>query len=130
MSRLLLDTHILLWAISEPERLNAAARDALEEPSNELLVSAASVWEISTKGRNGKLPGAESLLASLESHMDRLLAQPLAISLPHARLAGSLMWEHRDPFDRMLAAQAILEGLTLVTGDRAFTGLPGLTLLR
>lgn len=124
--RLLLDTHTLLWALTEPKRLSTIARNAVASPSNELVVSAASAWEIATKHRLGRLPQADALIAAYPQHLDRLGAQRLPVSELHALTAGRLEWDHRDPFDRILAAQGMLESLTLVTNDPPiidFTGV-------
>lgn len=118
--RVLLDTHALLWALAEPDRLSPIARSHIGDRANELLVSAASAWEISTKVRLGKLPGAVALVAGYASLVDRLGASMLAISQEHALYAGGLDWRHRDPFDRVLAAQAVLENARLVTVDHVF----------
>jgi PIN domain nuclease of toxin-antitoxin system len=122
MIRLLLDTHALLWAISEPDRLSRRARDAIATNENELLVSSASAWEIATKHRLGKLAGAEVLLASYTNQLERLGAVDLAVTSAHALVAGSFDVDHRDPFDRMIAAQAAVEGLDVVSSDPAFAG--------
>lgn len=127
--RVLLDTHALLWALTAPDELSPAARDLVADPSVELTVSAASAWELATKHRLGKLPHAEPLLFAFGSHLERLGARTLPVDDRHALLAGRLDWTHRDPFDRMLAAQAITESLPLVTADRAFAMLVGLHLL-
>lgn len=124
----LLDTHALLWALTAPHRLSDDARAAVADPTTDLVVSAASAWELTTKNRVGKLPQADSLLAGYPEHLDRLGVRSLPIGTAHALLAGRLQWDHRDPFDRMLAAQAILDGLTLITCDDAFAGLPGIRL--
>lgn len=126
MNGYLLDTHTLLWAISEPARLGPLAIEIIEDRRNRLLVSAASAWEINTKARIGKLPGADAWLSTLDRQVDRLQASVLPISWEHATLSGRLDWPHRDPFDRMLAAQSLLESLTLLTADKAFQELPGL----
>ncbi len=89
-------------------------------------MSAASAWEISTKQRIGKLPHADALVGGYARHLDRLGAERLPIDETHALLAGSLQWDHRDPFDRMLAAQAMVESLTLLSSDDAFSRLAGL----
>ena len=102
--RYLLDTHVLIWALTEPKRLSPRVRALLEDPDTPLLVSSASAWEMATKHRLGKLSGAEEL----------------PIRLAHALLAGRLPGEQRDPFDRILAAQSLVEGLVLLTTDRAF----------
>ena len=122
----LLDTHTLLWALTEPTRLGARARPIVAARSSSLVVSAASAWEISTKQRLGKLPRADALVGGYAHHLDRLGVDRLPITEEHALLAGSLQWTHRDPFDRMLAAQAMIESLTLVTEDSALASLPGL----
>lgn len=129
MTALLLDTHTLVWAINEPQRLSDAARAAVADPANDLFVSAASAWELATKHRLGRLPEAEALLQTYETQLARLGARQLAISTADALLAGRLEWVHRDPFDRMLAAQALGGSQTLVTADRAFSGLSALRTL-
>jgi PIN domain nuclease of toxin-antitoxin system len=119
----LLDTHVLLWLLSTPERVPDHVRGVLGARANPLLVSAASALEMSTKIRIGKLD-APSLPATLPRRVVDLGATPLPISVDHALLAGSLQWEHRDPFDRILVAQATIENATLVTVDSALTSLP------
>ncbi|MGQ9553151.1 MAG: type II toxin-antitoxin system VapC family toxin [Anaerolineae bacterium] len=119
--RLLLDTHALLWALMEPEKLSAQARALIEEPANTLLVSAASAWEIANKHRLGRLPEAEAVVRGFRRHLAVLQVIELPISIEHALLAGSLPGEHRDPFNRMLAAQALIEGVPLLTIDPIFT---------
>ena len=118
---LLVDTHALLWWLGG-EVLSSDATAALADPRNEAYVSAASIWEASIKVAAGKLEVKGSLLDSAErSH---LVALP--ITLAHAQRAGELPRHHRDPFDRMLVAQAELEGLTIVTRDPIFAayGVP------
>jgi PIN domain nuclease of toxin-antitoxin system len=117
--KLLLDTHTLLWWSANDQRLSATAREAIALGSNEVLVSAASAWEIATKTRIGKLKGVERLLSNFEALMSADNFVLLPMSHPHALLAGSLAHEHRDPFNRMLAAQALIEDATLVTDDSA-----------
>lgn len=91
------------------------------------MVSAASAWEITTKHRLGRLPGGDALfLAGYARNIARLGAERLPITDEHAIVSGALDWPHRDPFDRMLAAQAMVETLVLVTNDVAFANLPGL----
>ena len=114
--RLLLDTHALLWALSDPERLAEAAREALRDGGNEVLGSAASAWELAIKRATGKLTAPDDLLeVTAAAGFDWL-----PISARHATVAGALPPHHRDPFDRMLVAQARLESLTLVTRDQRF----------
>lgn len=125
MTRLLLDTHALLWTLVEPERIPEPALTSIRDPHTELLVSAASAWEIATKHRLGKLDQATAVLTAYHAHLDRLGAWELPISGRHALSAGSLPWEHRDPFDRMIVAQAMAESLPVVTADRALAAFPG-----
>lgn len=115
--RVLLDTHALLWAAFRKDLLSARARKLIETPANEILVSAASAWEIATKYRLGKLPLAQVLV---EDFVPRVTAAGyilLSISAEHALRAGRLPADHKDPFDRMLAAQAIDEDLPLLSND-------------
>ena len=125
----LLDTHVVLWALTDPTRLGRPARDVIENRSSRLIVSAVSAWEITTKHRLGKLPQADVLLGAYAKHLDRFGAIRLSVTEDHALLAGRLDWNHRDPFDRMLAAQAMIESLVIITGDPAFTGCPGVPTL-
>jgi PIN domain nuclease of toxin-antitoxin system len=126
--KLLLDTHTLLWWSANDQRLSATAREAIALGSNEVLVSAASAWEIATKARIGKLKGVERLLFHFEALMSADHFVLLPMSHPHVLLAGSLAHEHRDPFDRMLAAQALIEDATLVTNDSTLRTLGARTL--
>ncbi|KLO29307.1 twitching motility protein PilT [Mycolicibacter heraklionensis] len=125
----LLDTHAVLWALTAPARLGRNARKVLTDRSVPIVVSTVSAWELSTKQRLGKLPQADAILGAYSRHLDRLGATRLPITEEHALLAGRLDWDHRDPFDRMLAAQAIIESITLITGDAAFAGLAGVPML-
>ena len=125
--RLLLDTHILLWLTLKPELLPPALAELLGNEAHQLTVSAASAWEISIKYHIGKLPEAAPLIADFEGAVASLSAGLLAIDHHHALRAGALDWPHRDPFDRVLVAQAQVEGLRLVTLDehiRRFAGAP------
>lgn len=115
----LLDTHAFLWALIEPDKLSRKARRLLEDDSTDVVVSAASAWEIATKYRLGKLPGAKRVVADYAGALHGLLATQLAMTGEHALRAGSWKIAHRDPFDRMLAAQADLEKLALVSCDPA-----------
>jgi PIN domain nuclease of toxin-antitoxin system len=125
----LLDTHVVLWALTDPARIGRTAREVIENRSARLVVSAVSAWEIATKHRLGKLPQADVLLGAYSKHLDRLGVIRLPVSEDHALLAGRLDWNHRDPFDRMLAAQAMVESLVIITGDPAFAGCPGVPTL-
>lgn len=113
--RLLLDTHALLWWLVDDPKLSVAAREAIADAANEVLVSAASAWEIATKVRIGKLPGAEPLAADVVGHVAAEGFRELAVTMAHAQRAGGLPIDHRDPFDRMLIAQAQAEDVALVT---------------
>ncbi len=120
--RLLLDTHTLLWWLSEQPKLSATARNAISHDDAVVIVSAVSAWEICTKVRIGKLPTAYAVCANFHAVVARNGFEPLAISVEHGRAAGRLPGPHKDPFDRMLAAQALIEDVLLVTNDPAFAG--------
>ncbi len=126
--KLLLDTHTFLWRAVGSNRLSAYANAAIDDRANQVFVSAASAWEVSTKTRLGKLPEGASILARFAATIIDLRAEQLPMSVEHGLLAGSFATEHRDPFDRMLAAQAAIEGAALVTVDPAFGGFPVTTL--
>ncbi len=125
----LLDTHTLLWALTDPSRLGRDASGVVADRGSRLVVSAVSAWEIATKHRLGKLAQADAVIGGYARHLDRLGVTRLPLAEDHCLLAGSLDWAHRDPFDRMLAAQAMIESITLVTYDGAFRGLQGLRTL-
>ena len=118
--RMLLDTHAFLWWISDSGKLSNAAHEAIKDESNDIAVSAASAWEIATKFRIGKLPGCEAIALDVASHIRRQGFEELAIGVVEAERAGRLPVPHRDPFDRMLAAQALLRQLPLVSADQVF----------
>ena len=118
--RALLDTHTLLWAFNGDRSLSSRARRLIEDGSNEILVSAASAWEIATKVRLGKLPTGEQLVSDFDYYLAQLGFESLPISMFHAIRAGSLPGEHRDPFDRMLISQAQSENLAIVSNDRIY----------
>jgi PIN domain nuclease of toxin-antitoxin system len=119
LSRVLLDTHVLLWWLLGDERLPVARRQELARPETTVIVSAASGWEIATKHRLGKLPLPEVLVLELPRMLREQGFTTLDVSMVHALRAGRLAGDHRDPFDRMLAAQSILEGLPLLSADAA-----------
>jgi PIN domain nuclease of toxin-antitoxin system len=118
--RCLLDTHTLLWSFNGSPSLSPRARAIIEDGSNEMLVSAASAWEIATKVRLGKLQDGEELVSDLAGYLAQLGFDALPISLDHAVRAGQLAGAHRDPFDRMLIAQAQAENLKIISNDRVF----------
>jgi PIN domain nuclease of toxin-antitoxin system len=119
VTKLLLDTHVLLWWLAGDRRLSMRVRRALADPATIGLVSAASAWEIATKVRLGKLPGAEPIAADVAAVIASQGFEELAVSVRHAQRAGLFSLDHRDPFDRMLAAQSELEGVPLASNDRA-----------
>lgn len=118
--RLLLDTHTLLWWLADDPSLSAAARKLIRRSSNNVLVSAVSAWEIGTKVRLGKLPGAEELAADFAGYLARERFEQLPISVEHGIRAGLLPGSHKDPFDRMLVAQSLAENLPVVSNDSIF----------
>lgn len=114
--RLLLDTHALLWWLEDSAQLSTEARDAIADGANEIAVSAASAWEMAIKQAAGKLRVPEALNDALAT--SGFAALPITIE--HALKAAALEPHHRDPFDRMLVGQALVEGLTIVTRDPRF----------
>ena len=118
MDGVLLDTHAFLWWLDGDRKLSLRARKTIQT-STEVFVSAATAWEICTKARLGKLPGAEAVAQDVLACVVDQSFLPLDITVRHAEAAGRLAGEHRDPFDRMLVVQALAEGLALVSNDRA-----------
>lgn len=118
--RLLLDTHALIWFLAGDAKLSLRARNEIEAPGAVVLASAVSAMEIVTKHRLGKLPQAGEIAGDFEGSIERHGFDGLPISLKHAQLAGGLSIAHKDPFDRLLIAQALLESLTLVSNERVF----------
>ena len=115
--RLLLDTHAFIWACVAPDKLSRAEQQAIEDPENDVFVSAASAWEIAIKRTLGRL---EFPIERFEEFVFSTGFEALPVTARHAIAAGALPRHHDDPFDRMLIAQARLEGATMVTGDRKF----------
>src|SRR5215468_5476750 len=118
--RLLLDTHAFLWWLDGDPRLPARLRTAIAESANDVLVSAASVWEITTKARLGKLPGAMDVAADVPACIESQGFVSLPITVHHAQRAGALRGPHRDPFDRMLIVQAQAEGVPIASSETVF----------
>ena len=118
--RVLLDTHALLWWLAGDAALPPRARTVIGDPDNEVFVSAASAWEIATKHRLGKLPGAGPLAVDFAREVEAQGFLPLPITLAHGQDAGALSLLNRDPFDRMLVAQALAERMVLVSNESAF----------
>jgi PIN domain nuclease of toxin-antitoxin system len=118
--QLLLDTHAFLWWLAGDQALSDAARSAIADEGNGIFVSAASTWEITTKYRIGKLSGVAAIVGDLEGAIFDQGFLGLSISLRHGQAAGALPGPHRDPFDRMLIAQAMQENLVLVSDEQIF----------
>jgi PIN domain nuclease of toxin-antitoxin system len=119
--RYLLDTHALLWWMTDDPQLSSRARELIADERNNILVSAASAWEIATKFRLGKLPIAEAAIPRFNELVEADGFEHLPVSYLHALRAAGFSVEHRDPFDRMLAAQSALEAAPLITRDPVFT---------
>lgn len=116
--RLLLDTHAVLWWWREAPELSPAAREAISDPASTVFVSPASAWEVATKFRTGRLDDIGDPDERWPTLMERHGFETLPILETHALLAGLLPGDHKDPFDRMIAAQALTDDLTLLTRDR------------
>lgn len=119
----LLDTHALLWWWGQPDRLSSRVLGLLRDPETAVVVSAASAWEIATKHRIGRLPSGAAIVPQWEARLGVDGFRELAMTSRHALRAGTLPGMHRDPFDRMLAAQSILEDIPVVSIDDALTAL-------
>lgn len=115
--RILLDTHVLLWWLADEPELSEAGREVIAAPENLIAFSAASIWEIRIKQAIGKL----ALPANFTDVLARQPFEPLAVTVVHAHALQELPLLHRDPFDRLLIAQARVEGMTILTRDNAFT---------
>jgi PIN domain nuclease of toxin-antitoxin system len=118
--RLLLDTHVLIWWLLDLPSLSSSARAVISDDRNEIFVSAVSAWEIAIKFKQGKLPEAAVFMADLEGAIAAAGFAPLSVTIKEGERAGSLPLHHRDPFDRMLIAQAQSERLTLISNERLF----------
>jgi len=120
----LLDSHVLLWWWFDPERLSEPVQTLLADPATTVLVSAATVWELSLKHHQGRLPELHQAIGDLPGLLLADGFQPLSIAQAHGLRAGAYSQPHRDPFDRMLAAQAELERLVLLTADPQLSTFP------
>jgi len=118
---LLLDTHAFLWWIAGDPALSRSAGAAIGDDSNAVFVSAATAWEITTKFRIGKLPGSAAIADDLAAVLDAQGFLPLPIAFAHGQTAGTLPGPLKDPFDRMLIAQAMLDRMVLVSNEHGFT---------
>lgn len=119
--KLLLDTHTFLWLVEGNPSLSTAAQAALADPANDLYLSAASVWELAIKVANKKLSLSDPLDVYVSKWTTAYQLDPLPVLSAHALAVGGLPAHHKDPFDRLLIAQAMVEGMTLVTGDSTFS---------
>ncbi len=117
--KVLIDTHVFLWWLFDDPKLCATARNVIATPENTIILSSASAWEIATKYRIGKLPEAKEIIDNFQTLLEKVNFQTLPISFEHSLKAGSLNIQHRDPFDRMLIAQAQIENLPIITYDKA-----------
>jgi PIN domain nuclease of toxin-antitoxin system len=125
VSRILLDTHVFMWWVEADSRVATSWVEIILDSENEVFVSAVTAWEIETKKRIGKLRFDYDVVAkTLEFEFAEL-----AIQLDHAAAAGSLDWEHKDPFDRILVAQAGTESMTLLSADAVMKSAPGVRVL-
>ena len=118
--RVLVDTHVYFWWVTDDSGLSGAARELIADEANQVIVSAVTAWELATKVRFGKWPKAVELAVNIDRELAADRFTPLAITMEHARVAGFLPSRHRDPFDRMLAAQAQVEAIPLLTADPVF----------
>jgi PIN domain nuclease of toxin-antitoxin system len=115
--RVLIDTHVLVWSLVQPRRLSGRVTRLLADINTEVVVSSVSIWELGIKYYNGKIPEMARIFPRIEYHLARLRTRELPITTAHALMASSLPVIHKDPFDRMLVAQALVEGMPLVTDD-------------
>jgi PIN domain nuclease of toxin-antitoxin system len=122
--RYLLDTHTFLWLNASPQKLGSTARDKLTAGEAPLFLSIVSPWEIQIKQQLGKLELESPLADMLDAHLGSRSIQLLPIELSHIERLGTLEQHHRDPFDRMLIAQALVEGLSIISADSAFAAYP------
>lgn len=117
---MLLDTHVFVWLLLEPDRLDAAVMARLSDSSERVLLSVASAWEIAIKSAIGKLEVPDDLVTWLPDRLQRTNTDLLPIAVDHALRVATLPMHHRDPFDRLLIAQAQIEKIPIVTADRSF----------
>lgn len=121
--KLLADTHVLIWWLAARDRIPPKVQDALLDPINTVFVSAATAWEIALKRRLGKLDFDADFLADFDAGINMLGFTPLAVIARHMVTGAEIVGAHKDPFDRILAGQALVDGLTLITADPAFEAL-------
>jgi len=126
--RVLLDTHVVYWLADDDSRVPEHIQDVIRTAAARYL-SPATAMEIALKSRRGRMPGGDRVIAGWAELRSEMLALDTELRVEHLSLAGSLDWEHRDPFDRILVAQALVDGLTLVTKDRAIARFRGVDTL-
>lgn len=124
MTRILLDTHAFLWFALNDSRLSANAKDCMEDPDSDLLFSPASYWEIAIKISIGKYSLPEDFTDFMRDQIDENQLTVLPVSIQHAAAVSSMPFHHRDPFDRLLVAQAIVENVELLSSDEIFDSYP------
>ena len=117
--RLLLDTHAVLWALDAPQRLGKSGRPLIEDPANEILISPVTPWELAIKVNSGKMP-LHVLVTDFHGVIQRQNFTAIPLEPAHAIRSGLLPWHHRDPFDRLLAAQALELGVSIISMDKVF----------
>lgn len=122
--RVLLDTHALLWFITDDDRLGGRARSLIEDPEADVAVSVASLWEVAIKHSIGKLPLARPFAETFPAQLDANAFRTLPIEPAHLARLVDLPFHHRDPFDRLILAQALAETVPVLTRDRAFEAYP------
>ena len=120
--RFLLDTHTLIWWMTSDPHLSKVGRGLITDRANTAVISAVSAWEIATKVRLGRLPSAAELIEDFVGEMERQRIEILDVTAKHGIRAGSLPGPHKDPFDRMLIAQALCENIPIVSNDQALDG--------
>jgi PIN domain nuclease of toxin-antitoxin system len=121
--RLLIDTHVLIWWTGAAHLLSKNARDSVLDRNNEIIVSAATAWEIALKQRLGKLSFSPGFLADFDANVLALSFQPMPVTAPHMVAGAEIVAAHKDPFDRILAGQALVEQMAVVTADAKFQAL-------
>ena len=121
--RVLVDTHAFFWWVTDDKKLSTRAREVIADQTNEVMISAVLAWELATKVRFSKWPEAVDLATNIDRIIDANDFTPLPITMTHARTAGFLPARHRDPFDRMLAAQSQVERISLLSADPVFAAL-------
>jgi PIN domain nuclease of toxin-antitoxin system len=122
--RVLLDTHVLLWALYEPRKLSKKTAELITDPENVRLISSVTAWEVATKYRAGKLEIARPLVENYFDQLATFMAEELPVTSAHALLAGGFKQGHKDPFDRLLVAQSVLEGIPLISNDEVLEQFP------